>query len=121
MKANIHPDYHTIIVVMTDGTEYKTRSTWGKEGDIMRLDIDSLSHPAWRGGATKITEKGQLSKFEKRFGSFLSVGVQTVGRNENNATANSSAAEEDKPQPVDEKEPAKKSPAKGEGKKGKQK
>ena len=23
MKANIHPDYHTIKVVMTDGTEYR--------------------------------------------------------------------------------------------------
>ncbi|TIU55516.1 MAG: 50S ribosomal protein L31, partial [Mesorhizobium sp.] len=30
MKTDIHPDYHTIKVVMTDGTEYLTRSTWGK-------------------------------------------------------------------------------------------
>lgn len=82
MKANIHPDYHEITVVLTDGSEYKTRTTWGKQGDVMRLDIDSLSHPAWKGGVTKITEKGQLSKFEKRFGSFLSVGVQTAGRSE---------------------------------------
>mgnify|MGYP001380022932 FL=1 len=80
MKANIHPDYHEITVVMTDGTEYKTHTTWGKAGDVMRLDIDCLSHPAWKGGVTKITEKGQLSKFEKRFGSFLSAGVQTAGR-----------------------------------------
>ncbi|MDP7486623.1 MAG: 50S ribosomal protein L31, partial [Alphaproteobacteria bacterium] len=28
MKADIHPDYHEITVVMTDGTEFKTRSTW---------------------------------------------------------------------------------------------
>ena len=48
----------------------------------MKLDIDCLSHPAWKGGATKILEKGQLSKFEKRFGSFLSTGVQTAGRDE---------------------------------------
>ena len=82
MKANTHPNYHEIKVVMTDGTEYSTRSTWGKEGDVMKLDIDSLSHPAWRGGVTKILEKGQLSKFEKRFGSFLSAGVQTAGRDE---------------------------------------
>ncbi|NDB68670.1 MAG: 50S ribosomal protein L31, partial [Methylocystaceae bacterium] len=32
MRKEIHPDYHTIKVVMTDGTEYLTRSTWGKEG-----------------------------------------------------------------------------------------
>ena len=56
---------------MTDGTEYTTHSTWGKPGDVMKLDIDPLSHPAWKGGTVKIMEKGQLSKFEKRFGSFL--------------------------------------------------
>ncbi|MCB1555998.1 MAG: 50S ribosomal protein L31 [Alphaproteobacteria bacterium] len=72
MKAEIHPDYHEITVVMTDETEYKTRSTWGKEGDILRLDVDSKSHPAYTGGAHKVIEKGQLSKFENRYGSFLS-------------------------------------------------
>lgn len=71
MKANIHPDYHEITVVMTDGTEYKTHSTMGKAGDVLKLDIDPLSHPAWKGGTVKIMEKGQLSKFEKRFGTFL--------------------------------------------------
>lgn len=77
MKANTHPNYHEITVVMTDGTEYQTRSTWGKPGDVMKLDIDPLSHPAWRGGQAKIMEKGQLSKFEKRFGSFLGAGPGT--------------------------------------------
>ena len=72
MKADIHPDYHEITVVMTDGTEYKTKSTWGKEGDVLKLDVDPLSHPAWQGGAAKVVEKGQLSKFENRYGSFLS-------------------------------------------------
>jgi large subunit ribosomal protein L31 len=72
MKADIHPDYHEINIVMTDGTQYKTRSTWGKEGDTLRLDIDPLSHPAWLGGVGKVIEKGQLDKFESRYGSFLS-------------------------------------------------
>ena len=45
MKAEIHPNYHTITVVMTDGTEYQTRSTWGKEGDKLNLDIDSEVAP----------------------------------------------------------------------------
>ena len=31
MKKNIHPDYHKIKVVMTDGSEFETKSTWGKE------------------------------------------------------------------------------------------
>ena len=29
MKPDLHPDYHTIKVVMTDGTEFTTRTTWG--------------------------------------------------------------------------------------------
>ena len=40
MKPDIHPDYHEITVVMTDGSNFKTRSTWGKPGDTMTLDVD---------------------------------------------------------------------------------
>ncbi len=72
MKADIHPDYHEVTIVQTDGTEYKTRSCMGKPGEKMRLDVDPLSHPAWQGGTTKVVEKQQLKKFESRFGSFLS-------------------------------------------------
>ena len=41
MKKEGHPDYHFVTVVMTDGTEYQTRSTYGSEGDRLVLDIDS--------------------------------------------------------------------------------
>ncbi len=69
MKKDIHPDYHFITVVMTDGTEYKTRSTYGKEGDRLQLDIDPTTHPAWTGGNTQILDKGgRVSKFSKKFG-----------------------------------------------------
>ena len=44
MKKNIHPDYHKIKVIMTDGTEFETKSTWGKENDTLKLDIDPKSH-----------------------------------------------------------------------------
>ena len=67
MKKDKHPDYHKITVVMTDGTKFETMSTWGKEGDTMSLDIDPLSHPAWTGGQQKIQDKGQVSRFKKRF------------------------------------------------------
>ena len=70
MKENIHPDYHEIKIVMTDGTEFTTRSCWGKPGETMRLDIDPKNHPAWQGGTGKVVEKGALSKFEKRFSNF---------------------------------------------------
>ena len=42
MKKGIHPEYHMIDVKMTDGTVFQTKSTWGKEGDQMALDIDPL-------------------------------------------------------------------------------
>ena len=67
MKTNIHPDYHEINVVMTDGTKYVTRSTWGKAGDTMTLDIDPKSHPAWTGVHRLLDTGGQLAKFNKRF------------------------------------------------------
>ena len=35
---------------MTDGTEFTTRTTWGKPGDTLHLDVDPKSHPAWTGG-----------------------------------------------------------------------
>jgi large subunit ribosomal protein L31 len=53
MKAEIHPDYHTITVVMTDGTEYQTRS-------------------AWIGGAQQLLDRGgRVSRFQKKFSGFL--------------------------------------------------
>ena len=70
MKKDIHPDYHTIKVMMTDGTTFETRSTWGKEGDTMRLDIDASSHPAWTGVHRLIDSGGQLSKFNSRYQGF---------------------------------------------------
>jgi large subunit ribosomal protein L31 len=72
MKAEIHPNYHNITVVMTDGTEYQTRSTWGKEGDKLNLDIDSKSHPAWTGGSQQLLDRGgRVSRFQKKFSGFL--------------------------------------------------
>ena len=80
MKAEIHPDYHQITIVTTEGTEYPIYSTWGKEGDVMRLDVDCYSHPAWQGGVQKVVQKAQLSKFEKRFGTFLSGDAAGEGK-----------------------------------------
>jgi large subunit ribosomal protein L31 len=71
MKKDIHPDYHTINVVLTDGTTIQTRSTYGKEGDSIRLDVDPRTHPAWTGGAGKMLDTGgQLARFNKRFEGF---------------------------------------------------
>ena len=67
MAKDIHPKYHEITVIMTDGSEFKTKSTWGKEGDTLRLDVDPPSHPAWTGVYRLIDSGGQLAKFRNRF------------------------------------------------------
>lgn len=66
-KAGIHPDYHTITVVMTDGSRFETRSTYGKEGDVLTLDVDPKTHPAWVGGVN-LRQTGRMEKFNNRFG-----------------------------------------------------
>ena len=69
MKSNTHPDYHLIKVQMTDGTVFETRSTWGKEGDTLQLDIDPKVHPAWTGQNNRMLDAGgQVARFNKRFG-----------------------------------------------------
>jgi large subunit ribosomal protein L31 len=67
MKPDIHPDYHEINIIMTDGSTYTTRSCMGKAGDTLRLDIDTKSHPAWTGQQRILDTGGQIAKFNKRF------------------------------------------------------
>ncbi len=74
MKSDIHPSYHVIKVVMTDGTEFLTRSTYGEEGATLNLDIDPKTHPAWTGGSQQLLDRGgRLSRFNSRFGN-LNIG-----------------------------------------------
>ena len=74
MKKDIHPDYHEITVIMTDGSKYVTRSTLGKAGDTLKLDIDPKSHPAWTGQHRILDSGGQVARFNKRFSG---LGVKT--------------------------------------------
>ena len=57
---------------MTDGTQFETKSTWGTEGDLLKLEIDPKSHSAWTGGKQKFMDKGRISKFNKKFQNFKS-------------------------------------------------
>ncbi len=94
MKKETHPDYHKITIVMTDGTEFVTRSTYGAEGDRLQLDIDTKTHPAWTGQHRMINKGGQLAKFNKRF-----AGLGTATKDDEAAPAPSAAptaAKEDK-------------------------
>lgn len=70
-----HPDYHYIKVVMTNGTTFTTRSTYGAPGDTLNLDIDPNTHPAWTGGTQQLLDRGgRVSRFNSRFGTLSSFG-----------------------------------------------
>ncbi len=64
MKKGIHPYYHTVDVVMTDGTTYQTRSCYKK--DKMVLEIDSKSHPFFTGKQVLVDTAGRVDRFNKR-------------------------------------------------------
>jgi len=73
MRKDIHPNYHKIKVVMTDGTDFFVRSTYGEEGAVLNLDVDSKSHPAWTGGQGRVMSSGgRVSRFKNRFGDIFS-------------------------------------------------
>ena len=63
-----HPEYHKIKVVMTNGTEFETYSTYGEAGASLALDIDITTHPAWTGGDRQLMDRGgRVSRFKKKF------------------------------------------------------
>ena len=96
MKEKIHPDYHEINVVMTDGSSFKTKSTWGKEGATMRLDIDPKTHPAWTGVRQSIDRGGRVQRFKDRFGmtgaAGMAAGTKSSGAKPTEATPAKGAA-----------------------------
>jgi large subunit ribosomal protein L31 len=72
MKKGIHPNYHTVTVVLNDGSTYQTRTTWGEPGQKLTLDIDPSTHPAWTGGQQQLIDRGgRLSRFNKRFSGYV--------------------------------------------------
>ena len=66
MKKDIHPDYHEITVVLTDGQKFTTRSTYGAPGEELKLDIDPSTHPAWTGGPQRVLDTGRVAKFRNK-------------------------------------------------------
>jgi large subunit ribosomal protein L31 len=89
MKPDIHPDYHEITVKMTNGQTFQTRSTYGKKGETVQLDVDPNSHPAWIGGNAVLNEKvGRVARFNEKFAG-LAFGKKPAAATEgsNNATS----------------------------------
>lgn len=111
-KAGIHPDYHPITIVMTDGTRYESRSTYGKAGDVLQLDVDPKTHPAWVGGV-HMKKTGRVEKFNDRFAG-LSFGGAAEAAEPKKAEVKAEAKVEAKAEPKAAKAAAK--PAKKEKK-----
>lgn len=64
MKKGIHPFYHNLEVVMTDGSSFQTRSCY--KADRVVLDIDSKSHPFFTGKQVLVDTAGRVDRFKKR-------------------------------------------------------
>ena len=74
MKKDIHPRYKELKIIMADGEEFTTSSTY--HGESILLDVDFRKHPAWKGGvATVNTNANQVAEFNKKFGGIFAAPV----------------------------------------------
>ena len=80
MKKNLHPYYHQVEIVMTDGTIYHTRSCY--KSDRMVLEIDSKSHPLFTGKQMLVDTAGRVERFNKRFEKTKAFKTSAVGKEE---------------------------------------
>ena len=72
IAAGIHPSQHVVNVIMTNGSKFDITTTWGKEGDSLRLDLDPKNHPAWQDKSHNFINANneRVNKFTKKFGNF---------------------------------------------------
>ncbi len=70
--AGFVPQQHIVNVVMTDGTKFQIMTTYGKEGDTLKLDVDPKNHPAWQDQSKSFVNSNneRLGKFKSKFGDF---------------------------------------------------
>ena len=67
-----HPEQHEVEVVMTDGSKFQIKTTWGKGGDSLTLDVDPKNHPAWQDGGQNFVNVNneRVASFKEKFGDF---------------------------------------------------
>ncbi|MFN1834458.1 50S ribosomal protein L31 [Balneola sp. MJW-20] len=68
MKKGIHPDYKEITVILSDGTEMKTRSTLDVKDGVFKSEVDSKNHPFYTKKNTLSTKDGRIDRFKRRYG-----------------------------------------------------
>ncbi|MDN3609276.1 type B 50S ribosomal protein L31 [Vibrio ostreicida] len=81
MKANIHPEYRTVVFHDTGADAYfligstlKTDQTieWkdGQTYPYFTVEVSSKSHPVYTGKQRVIQKEGRVANFTRRFGLF---------------------------------------------------
>jgi large subunit ribosomal protein L31 len=72
-QATSHPNQHYITLELSNKVKIQIKTTWGKEGDVLRADLDPFNHPAWQEDGAKgfvNANSDRIKKFEKKFGGF---------------------------------------------------
>ena len=64
MKKNIHPDYVEATVTCACGNTFKTMSL----KDSIHVEVCSECHPFYTGKQNMTSKKGQVEKFNKKYG-----------------------------------------------------
>lgn len=67
-----NPKQHEVNVVMTDGSKFKIMTSWGKEGQVLTLDVDPKNHPVWQEKSQMFINANseRMNKFKNKFGDF---------------------------------------------------
>lgn len=68
MKNGIHPEYKEITVVLSDGTEFKTRSTMNANNGVYKSEVDSKNHPFYTDNLKLQKKADRIDRFNKRYG-----------------------------------------------------
>lgn len=81
MKADIHPSYHQVKVILPDGREHMIWSAYPK--DELHVDVVWDKHPAWtRSDSIQVSQINEkVVQFKNRYGSLNIFGE---GEGENN-------------------------------------
>ena len=64
MKKNIHPEYVEATVTCACGNTFKTMSTKSE----INVEVCSKCHPFYTGKQNLTSKKGQVEKFNKKYG-----------------------------------------------------
>lgn len=68
MKEGIHPEYNEITVVLSDGTEFTTRSTMDPNNGVYKSEVDSKNHPFYTDNMKLQKKADRIDRFNKRYG-----------------------------------------------------